>query len=368
MRKTAALDMAVLRKKRKINGVVGKIPTEPCEILRNLPEFLTKTTQGGPFLIYKDYLYEDDESKIVLIFISEHGKFVLRNSVELFVDGTFDLAPEPFSQIYVVLGRMADKRPVPAVFALLPDKSGDTYKTFVEVVKKEVIFRQNMPEKVMLDFEKACWNAFSLHLPQSILGGCLFHLKQAVKKQITNKGLQILYNQQIDFNFFVKMIFSLVYIRPADVITAWEDVVLAFFDEHENDEGFDECAEPLTDFIAYIERTWLGKKVGRSGHRQVPLFPIESWNKHNAVLNGEPLTNNYAESFNHGFASSVETSPNLLNIITAFQRKDSWAEKTLQEESLAVGVQMDQRKRRVSDREARRLDLQLVAELRHDAS
>ena len=54
----------------------------------------------------------------------------------------------------------------------------------------------------------------------------------------------------------------------------------------------------------------------------------------------------------------METTPNLLNIITAFQRKDSWAEKTLQEESLAVGVQMDQRKRIVSDREARRLDLQ----------
>ena len=54
----------------------------------------------------------------------------------------------------------------------------------------------------------------------------------------------------------------------------------------------------------------------------------------------------------------METTPNLLNIITAFQRKDSWAEKTLQEESLAVGVQMDQRKRRVSDREARPLDLQ----------
>ena len=54
----------------------------------------------------------------------------------------------------------------------------------------------------------------------------------------------------------------------------------------------------------------------------------------------------------------METTPNLLNIMTAFQRKDSWAEKTLQEESLAVGVQMDQRKRRVSDREARRLDLQ----------
>ena len=81
------------------------------------------------------------------------------------------------------------------MLALLPDKSGDTYKTFVEVVKKEVIFRQHMPEKVMLDFEKACWNAFSLHLPHTILGGCLFPLKQAVKKQISKKGLLILYNQ-----------------------------------------------------------------------------------------------------------------------------------------------------------------------------
>ena len=80
-------------------------------------------------------------------------------------------------------------------------------------------------------------------------------------------------------------------VDDVDDVDGLEDAEI-LHDEHENDEGFDECAEPLTDFIAYIERTWLGKKVGRSGHRQVPLFPIDSWNKHNAVLNGEPLTNN----------------------------------------------------------------------------
>ena len=172
-------------------------------------------------------------------------------------------------------------------------------------------------------------NAFSNPFPNAFLAGCLFHMKQAIRKNIQTKGLLILYNNQLDFNFFIKMVYALVYVPSDNVILACETVLGPFFSEHEDDEGWNECTEELDDFLNYIERTWIGKVNPRSGQRKDPLFPIDTWNKHDDVLAGQQLTNNFFESFNHGFALSVESRPSLLNIIQAFQRKDSWSEQIL---------------------------------------
>ena len=149
IKKTAALQMELLRKKRKSLGLTGHIPKEPEEILTGLPDHLTKTTTGSIFLVHKDFLYEDgrDNTKIIMIFMSEHGKFVMRNSVELYVVGTFDLAPAPFVQIYIILGKIPEKRPVPVMYALFPDKNTDSYRRMVQVVKTSKR-RYGIPERL----------------------------------------------------------------------------------------------------------------------------------------------------------------------------------------------------------------------------
>ena len=119
IRKSKALSNAMDREKRKSNGTTGRVPTEPQDIIDSLPERLKKTSAGAPFLIHNGYI-DDDGTLLMMVFMSEHGEFVMSKSTELYGDGIFDTCPQPFSQIFVILGRIGDKRPVPVVFGLLP--------------------------------------------------------------------------------------------------------------------------------------------------------------------------------------------------------------------------------------------------------
>ena len=115
MRKTAALEMALTRKKRAAKGYsAANIPTTAEEFMQFLPKRFTVTSTGEPFLAHKEYT-DDEGEDCILIFISDHGKFILSKSEEIFIDGTFDTCPLPFSQIFVILGRIEDQRPIPAI-------------------------------------------------------------------------------------------------------------------------------------------------------------------------------------------------------------------------------------------------------------
>ena len=87
-------------------------------------------------------------------------------------------------------------------------------------------------------------------------------------------------------------------------------------------------------------------------------FGNSTWNKFQAVCDGEALTNNFSESFNHSWTASLERRPSLFTIIQGFQRKVSRAEIIMREESLAVGVQGEKSKSRTKHMEQKRLDLQ----------
>lgn len=52
---------------------------------------------------------------------------VLLAAKRLSVDGTFTTMPLPFKQLFVVMGTTDNNITVPCVFALLPDKSFETY-------------------------------------------------------------------------------------------------------------------------------------------------------------------------------------------------------------------------------------------------
>ncbi len=116
-----------------------------------------------------------------------------------------------------------------------------------------------------------------------------------------------MFNQDIDFNFFIKLLFSLIYVPVDSVVHAYDTVVLDFYDNHRNDESWTEMSYEIDQFLAYFERTWVGSKShSRSNVRREPLFAHSNWNKHQAVMDGEALTNNFSESFNHGWTSSLE--------------------------------------------------------------
>ena len=67
----------------------------------------------------------------------------------------------------------------------------------------------------------------------------------------------------------------------------------------------------------------------RNRGRKSPLFTHTLWSKWSDVSNGNPTTNNSNEAFNKQFSLSTETNPSLWTVLSAFNREDSLARKTL---------------------------------------
>ncbi len=103
MKKSRALSMALNREKKKVLGHGETIPKTVDDILENLPEKFKTTSSGTPFLQFMDYV-DADKTKLMLLFMSDHGAWVLGRSTHIYCDGTFETYPEPFSQLYFILG------------------------------------------------------------------------------------------------------------------------------------------------------------------------------------------------------------------------------------------------------------------------
>jgi hypothetical protein len=64
--------------------------------MEKLPDRFKKTSGGGPFLRHMSII---DIDSIMMVFMSNYGKWVLSKSEQAFCDGIFDTAPPPFKQI-----------------------------------------------------------------------------------------------------------------------------------------------------------------------------------------------------------------------------------------------------------------------------
>jgi hypothetical protein len=295
MRKARALSQAVSREKAKQLGHGGIIPKTPEDIVENLPEKFKVTSTGGPFLRYMDFL-DGDKNKLMLVFMSEHGAWALGKSTAIYCDGTFETCPAPFGQLYFILGQMGpSKRAIPCVFALLPDKEGKTYQHLWKVLKSLVEFEEGLPVTVMSDFEKAVLNTMEKTFPTANVRGCNFHHKQAIRRNIQTKGLQVLLNNSTKFMYFVKMLYGLSFVPPDKVTDIFENHIMDYLDQNKMEEGFAENAEEIEDFVAYFQRAWIGMIAGRNKARRPPLFSISTWNKYEDILAERQITNNHCE-------------------------------------------------------------------------
>ncbi len=109
IRKSQNLSKAIHREKRKILGHSSNIPKTAEEIKENLPDKFAVTTSGDVFLWYYDFM-DDQKEKLLMIFMSNHGRWVLGQSKDIFVNGIFATAPEPFAQIYFIMGQMGQDK------------------------------------------------------------------------------------------------------------------------------------------------------------------------------------------------------------------------------------------------------------------
>src|SRR5699024_3491840 len=127
-----------------------------------------------------------------------------------------------FYQFYTLYG-YKNGQYVPLVLfssSLLPDKTFEIHNqmlTFMKEKCKEFDLSFN-PKTVFVDFEKSVHLAVNVNFPITEIKGCLFHLKQAWYRKLSQLGLSSFYKAgQSKIGQWLRYIFGLPYLRPNDV-------------------------------------------------------------------------------------------------------------------------------------------------------
>ena len=172
----AAVKSRLYNERRKL---LPPLPTSRASI--TLEGSWTQTVNGNPFLLANDGVDEK-----ILVFTTDENLTQLSQSQEVFVDGTFAVAPSLFAQMYTMhirfLGQM-----IPVVFALLPDKRRDTYNRLFDIVSRLCQERnlQFSPQCIQTDFEMAAMQAVRTSFMGAQTRGCFFHYCQSLWRKVS---------------------------------------------------------------------------------------------------------------------------------------------------------------------------------------
>ncbi|XP_018496583.1 uncharacterized protein LOC108864821 [Galendromus occidentalis] len=174
---------------------------------------------------------------------------------------------------------------LPACYALLPNKSEDTYRRMIRIIRNA--WPCMNPEAISMDFEKGLINAFSEAFPAAAIHGCLFHLVKNLKKKLTELHLMSRYRTDGNFSLSSRMIAGLAFVPPSSMDNVIAE--LAVF-----------LPEELMPVLKYFEDTYVGSlrhiRPDGSVVRQEPLFPVRMWSVYERTINNDSRTNNYAEA------------------------------------------------------------------------
>ena len=121
-----------------------------------------------------------------LIFATRHQLDLLNRAKSWYVDATFKLCRQPFTQLLTVNAFVkADDyvKQVPLVFVLMSGKRKRDYRA----VFRELLELLPSPalRQVTLDFECAVWKVLRQLLPEVKLLGCVFHWTPALWRKVS---------------------------------------------------------------------------------------------------------------------------------------------------------------------------------------
>lgn len=117
----------------------------------------------------------------IMIFCSEQGKEMMKETKIFFMDGTFRSCSRQFTQLYTIhvdLGSTQDETNIaPVIFALLPNKRTETYIKMFEMLTEKI--PDWKPKTVTVDFESASICALQQLFPEAHIQGCFFIFSNA---------------------------------------------------------------------------------------------------------------------------------------------------------------------------------------------
>lgn len=168
-----------LRKRKALNR--PPLPATAEDLVIN--EHFSRTRYGLPFLVH-DEVFEGDR---MLIFASMFMLTLLFSNVGIvFMDGTFQMIPGIFHQLFTLNMMYGGKKQVPVVYVLLKRKTAAAYRRVFAVLRELALAqgRTFEPPAVMIDFETGLIRAVLDEIPNAFLRGCLFHLSQCIYRKV----------------------------------------------------------------------------------------------------------------------------------------------------------------------------------------
>lgn len=269
-----ALKKVIQRKRTKIEHN----PAQPENLADLVIPLNYSKYENECFLLYDS---KQDDTKRFLIFGRESHQNWSQTMKNIYMDGSFRITPKPFTQVYVIMAER-NKFVFPVLYALLPDKTEETYVRLFNAVIK--IWPQFNPDWISIDFERAEINAIRQVFPNASIRCCFFHLVKNMKKKLSEEGLIPKYNSNADFALQARQITAIAFIPPNKIEEALETLE-------------EDLPIELLPILNWFEDNYIGRP-NRRGIRKTPLFPCEIWNVFQRTLNGESRTNNYVEA-NH---------------------------------------------------------------------
>ncbi|XP_077119382.1 TIMELESS-interacting protein isoform X1 [Ranitomeya variabilis] len=225
---------------------------------------------------------KEDRNRILVL--GDRDLMLELNKDTICGDGTFDKVPNMFYQLYTWHAKVGNSYP-PRLYILLQRKDVNTYKRMFEIMK--LLIPNLAPQKVLVDFEKACMTAVKIAFPHADVKGCYFHLCQSLIRKIKNVGLKTEYESNINIKITLKSLAALAFVPIEDVRCVFDKLAATFPDE--------ECHNEV---LTYFFSTYIEGAAGRD-----PQFPIRIWNHHDAALEQSPKTTNCCEGFHNALNS-----------------------------------------------------------------
>jgi hypothetical protein len=157
-----------------------------------------------------------EDEKRILVFATEGMVDLLTRYGHWFVDGTFRVSPNIYYQLLTV-HVLVNETTIPCLYALLPDKTTETYRRFWRCVK-DGADTELKPLSILSDFELASIQSIKAEFPTTNVVGCFFHLSQAVWRKIQSSGLTDVYKNNEEARMKLKCLLSLAFL-PEDRVT-----------------------------------------------------------------------------------------------------------------------------------------------------
>ena len=322
---TADADRQVIHRiKNKLKPTYPPTPTTLSDI--ELPDFLMQTFAaidgtGELFLLHDSGAI--DKTRFFLF--ATQRNLDLLSGAHWFADGTFDIAPPLFLQVYTIHA-FIHGRCQPLIYCVLPKKTQKMYVDVLKIVKTRL---SSDPISITSDFEKAFLNACASVFEKVTLFGCFFHFKQSMWRKIGELGLTVTYKEDASVRKCLKMVQFLAFIPIADVVDVFEELTAEI----------GEMDVKVVEFFNYFETNYIGKlstkTTGRGKaaktitSRSTPLFSIELWNINSRLQNCLPRTNNFTESWHNAFSGMLRKHPSIYALIDAFRSEQKRTEDNI---------------------------------------